>query len=312
MPAAALPPQHGARDAFLYLVSFFLLYVSVASAWAIILELITQAFPEPASSFGYGLPNEVPPPSLLTEFMERYASWVLAAFFVAGPLYFLTMWWINRQLSRGHLNPRSSVRRWLTYLSLFVAASIIVIDLIIFFQFLPLRGKRDAPAVLAVLTVLVLAGLVFVYYLLDIRRADRSRGRGVTRTFSVIAVLIYLAVLVGGFPLAASFAAKRELIFNVDRLSALQNIESAVQFYVGEHQRLPASLAETWAVTHYLTDPQTGVPYEYRVTGPASYELCALFTMSARGGYYINQPEWQHDAGRACFQRTVRIPTPRP
>jgi hypothetical protein len=60
-------------------------------------------------------------------------------------------------------------------------------------------------------------------------------------------------------------------------------------------------------------DPQTKQSYEYIVKGENEFELCAVFNLvnnasnieeiNARLGY--NASNWNHEAGKVCFQRTI-------
>jgi hypothetical protein len=48
-----------------------------------------------------------------------------------------------------------------------------------------------------------------------------------------------------------------------------------------------------------IVDPATGAPYEYRVTGPSSFELCATFDGPRDEDFMAR---WNHAAGRHCFE----------
>jgi len=65
----------------------------------------------------------------------------------------------------------SSVRKWLTYIALLIAAGIVVGDLITFLTYF-LRGELTARFVARVATVLLIAGGVFWYYFGSLRKAD--------------------------------------------------------------------------------------------------------------------------------------------
>jgi hypothetical protein len=65
----------------------------------------------------------------------------------------------------------SAVRKWLTYIALLIAAGVVVGDLITFLT-LFLRGELTARFVAKVVTVLLIAGGVFWYYLGSLRRAE--------------------------------------------------------------------------------------------------------------------------------------------
>lgn len=47
-----------------------------------------------------------------------------------------------------------------------------------------------------------------------------------------------------------------------------------------------------------IADPQTGVLYEYVVTGKNTYDLCALFNAERNESYDVF---WNHPAGRVCY-----------
>src|SRR3546814_14426826 len=70
----------------------------------------------------------------------------------------------------------SPVRRWLTYLTLFLAAVALICDVTTLVYNL-LGGELSVRFVLKVLVVGVIAGGVFGYYLLDLRSQERRVGK---------------------------------------------------------------------------------------------------------------------------------------
>jgi hypothetical protein len=64
------------------------------------------------------------------------------------------------------------VRRWLTYLTLFVAAVVLIVDLITLVDNV-LGGEVTVRFVLKVLVAGLIAGTIFGYYLWDLRRDER-------------------------------------------------------------------------------------------------------------------------------------------
>ena len=64
-------------------------------------------------------------------------------------------------------------------------------------------------------------------------------------------------------------------------------------------------------------DPESDLPYEYNVTDTLSFELCATFKTSSQDfgsaskasrsfyPYDSFQQNWEHEAERTCFQRTI-------
>ncbi len=88
----------------------------------------------------------------------------LARMIVAFPIYLLTIRYINRELEAHSEKFESSIRKWLTYLALFLTATIAVCDLITFLTFL-LRGEVTSRFIAKVVTILVIAGGIFWYYM---------------------------------------------------------------------------------------------------------------------------------------------------
>jgi protein-S-isoprenylcysteine O-methyltransferase Ste14 len=92
---------------------------------------------------------------------------------VAFPLY---VWFTGILVRRLRRNPElraSKIRKWLTYLTLFVASATIIADLITLLTRL-LQGELTTRFVLKVLVVLVIAVLVFIYYLSDLRPEEKE------------------------------------------------------------------------------------------------------------------------------------------
>ena len=105
----------------------------------------------------------------------------------------------------------------------------------------------------------------------------------------------------------------------------LQNIQWQVVNYWQQKEKLPATLAELndpIANNIIPLDPQTKEAYEYASTGARSFKLCATFAIE--GGTNVLQgrtmavptepvpvngkevqDNWQHAAGKVCFDRTI-------
>jgi membrane protein YqaA with SNARE-associated domain len=82
-----------------------------------------------------------------------------------------------RQLKRAEQRDpeqrQSKIRKWLAYLTLIVAAAIIIGDLIAVIAGL-LGGELAIRFSLKALTVLVITGSIFGYYLQDLRREEKE------------------------------------------------------------------------------------------------------------------------------------------
>src|SRR5690606_23412358 len=106
-----------ARDAFVYLVMFSTLYFSAYQLGNLLFQLIHLAFPDELAPF-------------TRELIGRNIRWATATLIVAFPVFMFTAMRISRDVAAEPARRNSAIRKWLTYLTLFVAAAIIVGDLI--------------------------------------------------------------------------------------------------------------------------------------------------------------------------------------
>jgi hypothetical protein len=158
VPVPRPQPYESARDAFLYVVLFVTLYVSAFNLASLIFEFINRAFPDPASP--------IPRQSLL--FAIR---WSVASLIVAFPVYLFVAWLLGRAIRLDSTKRGSRLRRQLTYVTLFVASCALIGDVTTLVYNL-LGGELTTRFVLKVLTVAVIAGTAFGYYLWDLRADD--------------------------------------------------------------------------------------------------------------------------------------------
>jgi hypothetical protein len=161
VPVPKPRPYLSAREAFLYLVLFATLYVSAYHLGSLLFDLINHALPDPADQ-QYRL-------------MQLGASmrWSVASLLVAFPVFLFVARLLGRELARNAAKRLSVVRRWLTYMTLFLAAGIVIGDLITA-VYNVLGGELTLRFSLKVLVVGAIAGTVFAWYLHDLRREERE------------------------------------------------------------------------------------------------------------------------------------------
>lgn len=152
-----------AREAFAYLVMFSTLYFVAYHLGSLLFDLINLGWPDPAES-GFQLWYRNVADSL---------RWSVSALVIAFPVFAFVSHRVARDVARYPIKRLSPVRRWLTYLTLFIAAAVLIGDMTSLVYNL-LGGELSVRFVLKVLVVAVIAGTVFGYYLWDLRREENQ------------------------------------------------------------------------------------------------------------------------------------------
>jgi hypothetical protein len=163
IPVPRPRPYLSAREAFLYLVLFSTLYVSAYNLGRLLFLMIDRAVPDPASAQS-GFP-------LGYDYTRQAIRWAVASIIVAFPVFLYVSWLLGRAVRLDPNKRNSKVRRWLTYLTLFIAATVLIGDLtVVIYNFL--GGELGTRFLLKALVVAVIAGAIFGYYLTDLRREE--------------------------------------------------------------------------------------------------------------------------------------------
>jgi len=287
------------KDVFLHLLNILAFYLSVISFITISIQYINVLFPDPLNFNYTGIANQV-----------RIFTSILV---IAVPVYILTSWLLGKDLKKNPEKREFQLRKWLLYFTLFAAAVTIIVDLIILvYNFL--SGELTLRFLLKVLAVLLVTAAVFGYYIWDLRRKDGEASKAPKKLAWVVALAV-LGIIVGGFFIVGTPAEQRDRRFDEKRVNHLQQLQSHIVNYWQQKEKLPQNLAQLEdSISGFLvpTDPQSQEPYEYRVTGDLSFELCATFKTAskdfgqARKPYYgVYGQNWEHEKGRNCFERTI-------
>jgi len=170
IPVPRARPYLSAREAFMYLVLFGTLYVTAYNLGSLVFDFIDRAFPDPASGSLDRYPGGY------EGYVAQRIRWSVSSLIVAFPVFLYMSWLTGRAIAVDPSKRASKVRRWLTYWTLFVAACALIGDVTTLVYNL-LGGELTVRFVLKVLTVGVIAGTAFTYYLRDLRR-DEAEDRG--------------------------------------------------------------------------------------------------------------------------------------
>ncbi len=299
-------------DVFSYLLMIIMLYVGVVSFVAMLWQYINISFPDILQGSYYYVGA--------TDIIRNSISSLL----IVWPILVLISWMIGKDLRANIEKKELRVRKWLLYLTLFVASLTIVIDLIQLINSF-LNGELTTRFTLKVLVVLVVAVAVFGFYLWDLKR-DPAVKSLVSKYAAIGSSALILISIIGGFFLIGSPATQRAIRLDQQRTNDLQTIQSQILNYWTQKAEIPKNLdtlKDPLFGYSAPVDPQTQQSYEYSVKGVYEFELCATFlkksdtaghagkypypemAMAPYGGDNPANNIWNHEAGRVCFKRTI-------
>lgn len=160
IPVPKPRPYLSAKEAFMYLVLFTCLYISAFNFGMLLFQFIEKAFPDALTTYGYD--GSAP--------MIRFA---VSSLVIAFPLYLWLSTVFAKAFAKDPAKRGSKVRKWLSYITLFIAASVLIGDLIALMNYM-LAGELTVRFILKVLTVLLVAGMIFGYYLWDLKQDEKE------------------------------------------------------------------------------------------------------------------------------------------
>lgn len=291
------------RDVFLHLLAMVTLYWSAISFITLCHQSLNYLLPD-VLDYGYmGVTGSM-----------RFA---VSSLIIVFPIFILVSWFLNRIYAKESQVRESKIRKWLIYLTLFVASLVIIGDLIFVINTF-LNGEITARFILKALSIVVVAGVIFGYYLDDVRRAMPS---GHAKYFAWGTCAAVLVAVIGSFFIIGSPMSAGAGRVDQQRVNDLQGIQWQIVNYYQRKQVLPNTLADlNDPISGYAApiDPETKEPYEYNIKDAAklSFELCADFkteakagnskTMPVPAGYYdAYSQNFDHTAGHVCFARTI-------
>jgi hypothetical protein len=300
--AEKVSPKH----VFLHLFVIILLYYSTVNFLVLLFQCINRWIPDILAKTDY----------YQLMFNSGAIRFALASLIIVFPVFMITSKYLRKSYITSPAIREMRIRKWLTYFTLFVAALVMIGDLVRTILVF-LEGEITMRFVLKALVVLLVAGAIFFYYLRDLKHEKMVAS---TKIFVWGTVVIVLAAVVAGFFVIGSPKTERARRFDYERVAHLQETQSQIIFYWQSKERLPVTLGNlSDSISGYVapTDPETGASYEYVITGTTTFKLCATFNsasetdpnMEAQTKYAMYpggvMENWSHGAGQACFERTI-------
>lgn len=307
--AVAAPKSNAAKFVFFYLLELVSLGFMTVSFGIILFQIINKNIVDAVTGYS-GTYN------------DGALKFAISAILVSSPIFYVIGSFIQKSLFTGELKKDSGIRRWLTYLILFVSF-LIFVGWLIAFVYNYLNGEVTMKFILKTLSVLIIAATVFGFYLYDIRRqAVENVKDKVLKIFFIATLAAVVIVFVASFFVVETPSSARDRRLDEQVINNFYTIDSCVDQYNREKGKMPADFSAMKDDCSYLTedllkDPQTGVAYTYSVKGTTTYEICANFRTSNVGkdnGASINYPVMgginssSHKSGQQCLKRQVYLP----
>lgn len=299
-----LPKRNLPRDVFLHLLAIITLYWSSISFVTLLYQYINYFFPLPEYYYGGA---------------TQFDKFSIASLIIVFPVFIATSWYLNNIYHKESQVRESKIRKWLIYVTLFIATLVIMGDLVTAVLYL-LNGDFTVRFILKVLSILLVAGGIFTYYIDDVRKDSPTK---LAKPFAWTAGILVLIAVVGAFFIIGSPKTARELQADQQRISDLQGVQSEVVNYWQAKSALPTDLsALNNSISGYSVpmDPEKKSSYVYNIKDKTalSFELCATFDLASENNSVIaptpaNYPmvpsgvseDWTHPAGYFCFERTI-------
>ncbi len=288
------------KEAFFYLLIF-----STLATWTIGLGCLAFALIDRwlADPLFYGYQQAFDTYTITTS---------LASLIVAFPLYLLISRTVIREATAHPEKLDSSIRKWLTYMALVIAAAVFMGDLIAALAFL-LRGELTSRFIAKSFVVLSLSGGIFFYYFGGLRKMETAVPRmNRDKVMAGLSTAIVALMLVLGFSQSGPPRVQRDLRADSQRVSQLYQLSNVIRSYWTSHgAQLPTGISQLPGIA--FTDPITHAPYEYRPMQSSQYELCANFARgSEHQGSQAGPNPWVHPAGHQCVRMDATGPAQMP
>ncbi len=244
---------------------------------------------------------------------EGAMRFAIAGLVVVFPIYVIISRVIGNMYRADSGLTASATKKWVTSFTLFVSGIVLAGDLFaVIYAFL--NGSTTASFILKALSVFVVMGVTFWYYLNDIKRTDYS-DKKLSQSYAVATIAVLVVFIAIGFMYAKSPFTVRKANNDNQRINDLTSIQYSLADYWQNTGMLPESLDDLKDPLSGRTIPEgpSGDMYTYTKTGEKTFTLCAVFetesnkddSINSIARYPYNEEFFAHGVGETCFERTI-------
>ena len=287
--------HNSAKYAFYYLLSLVALIFTALSVGMIAFGIIDKSIPD----------------ALNYSSVDGQFKFAISALFIAGPIFYIMSYLINKGLRNGDLDKDAGVRRWLTYFIILVS-SLIILGVFIGVMNSFLSGDVTTSFILKMLSMIVIASLVFSFYFYDIKRDDVKESNKVILIFFFATAVLVLSAFISAWFFIESPKMARAEKFDQQLISNIYSLENAVNAYYEKTKSLPENVeqlknnTDLYLNNEAFNDPETGRLIDYKKTSDKTFEFCAEFRTDSfennNNRAYSGPMGKNHRAGYQCIK----------
>jgi hypothetical protein len=290
-----------AKFAFFYLISLFSLIFMALSSGMIIFQIINKSIVDAIDVYS-------------GRYSPETLKFAISAIVISAPIFFLSMRQIHKNLFSGALASDSAIRKWLSYLILFISSVVMIVWLIMTINGF-LNGDLTLKFFLKSVTAVAIAGTIFSFYFYDINRKEvKEKKDKVISVYFYASLIFVIAVFIASLFFVESPSETRNRKTDDAVLNDFYSIDSAINNYFRDKGEVPESLSDlknefSYISENNITHPSTREQYGYNRIDEQKYELCAEFytsNLDNDSDYRGIGPEmWPHSAGEQCIEKRI-------
>lgn len=293
-----------ARNFALQLGSLIALYISLSAIITVVFGVINVLHPD--ATEGYWAYDSA-------QQGIRIGVAMVVVFF---PTYIVLTRLVN-QVRRKETGAYLVLTKWLVYLSILVGGCILLGDLVVVILTY-LNGEITLRFILKAGALLIVIGAALYYYMQDAKLYWNTHEKE-SKMYAAGASLVAIAVLALGFMNSDTPKEVREMKLDDQQTQNLQDMQYRIEDHYRINKSLPADTTQLYIGVEVPTAPEGRDAYTYKTVDTDTYELCANFAYPSQSvGRDVAIPastspdemknpynNWDHGAGKTCFERTV-------
>jgi hypothetical protein len=268
---------------FLYLSSFFSLGFLIGGLLTTLFQFVNKYIPDAVLGRDQ---------YAISAYDDASLKVGISMLLIASIVYFIATFIINKKLEKGEIRPDSIVRKFMTYIALFILVAISIGSLAtLFYNYL--TGELTSNSFGKIIAFFLVNGFFAYFYFWEIRRKEFVSKS--FNNFYYVALAVVAVAFVSGIAVSDSPQVTREKKVDESVVSEMQSMNSNVEIFFNNNKRLPKA-----------DEIQTSAKFqvEYVVDNEKTYELCVEFLQSRESVNFYDK-QWNHPAGKYCFKLNI-------